>query len=94
MTKVKQMKASEAVDEQNKFLGVLGSQNVPVIATINHNEIAGVRVGLRIAHDDDGYYIETDSGEDTGPRFATPEQAEESIFGRWGNGWGLEYVEA
>jgi hypothetical protein len=52
-----------------------------VVATIESNDGEG-RVALCLAQDGDGFYIESDTGEDTGGRWPTAEAALESLE-RW-----------
>ena len=60
-------------------------------ASIDDNEIDGVRVSLKIDRDDDGLWaVYTDDYAHTGPRFRSPEDAYDSITPRWGHGWNLE----
>lgn len=61
-------------------------------ATIDHNDRADARVHLVVDRDERGYFVATRDGEDTGPRFGSAGEAYDSIFMRWGHGWGLELV--
>jgi len=64
------------------------------VATIDHNDQPGERVALSIFVDDAGRYgIMTNSGEDTGHRFASQDAADDGIYALWGNGWNLEYAQ-
>jgi hypothetical protein len=75
---------------QRAGFGVNAAGGVSVrVASIDHNEQPGARVSLVIDHDERGYFVATSDGEDTGPRFASADEAFASIGTRWGAGWGL-----
>lgn len=72
------------------------------IATINHNDADDQRVALSVAQDEatgEFFVVATDEDgdeQDTEVRFATAQEAEDSIWERWGKGnvWGLAYTES
>jgi hypothetical protein len=64
------------------------------VAHIDHNEQEGVRVSLVVDSDDNGFFVATTDGDDTGPRFPTALAAYDSIWSRWGQGWDLQFAGA
>ena len=59
------------------------------VASIDHNEIDGVRLSLTIERDDDDWIVLADN-EDTDMKFESCTDAWESISQRWHHDWNLK----
>lgn len=59
------------------------------VASIDHNEVDGARVSLKIDRDERGHFVTTADDEDTEMRFPTAADAYDAITQRWGSGWNL-----
>ena len=68
------------------------------IASIRNNDPEGDRINLSIAREViDGeirYFVAADTGDDTGPHFASAAEAQDAIEAMWGKSpeWDLQYA--